>query len=118
MTNKINRSLRSKAVSRAVVAILAVLVVVLVAGFVFDWWGAVGDWLSGTGGGYWKGVPKTADGCVTTYQNLEGSGPIGSTCFKSTKLVPGYFNCEGQICYVEQLTSALWLRTDEVTVTP
>ena len=118
MTKKVNRWLRSKAGMRAIAAIVLVLVVVLVAGFVFGWWSALSESLSGSAGGFWKGEPKTADGCVTTYEAMDGSGPIGRTCFRSTKLNPGFFNCEGQLCYVQQLTEGQWLRTDEVTVYP
>ena len=118
MTKKLNRWLRSKSGTRVIAAILVLLVVVLVAGFAFGWWAELSTRLSGAAGGFWKGEPKTADGCVTTYQNLEGSGPIGTVCFRATKLNPGFYNCEGQICYVEQLGTGVWLRTDEVTVTP
>ena len=118
MTKKVNRWLRSKAGTRAIAAILVVLVVVLVAGFVFGWWSALSESLSGSAGGFWKGVPNTADGCVTTYEMKDGSGPLGRVCFRSTKLNPGFYNCEGNICYIQQLTEGKWLRTDEVVVTP
>ena len=116
MSKKPGHWLRSKSGTRVIAGILALLVVVLVAGFVFDWWGAVGDWLSGAAAGYWTAKPKTADGCVTTYQASDGSGPLGKACFRSAKLSPGYENCVDQLCYVQQLSDGLWLRNDEVTV--
>ena len=118
MGKKINRWLRSKTGTRVIAGILALIVVVLVAGFAFGWWDALGGWLSGGSSGFWKAVPTTADGCVTTYENQSGSGPIGSVCFRATKVNPGFYNCTNNICYVEQLSDHLWLRTDEVSVTP
>jgi len=116
MTRKVNRWLRSKAGTRIVAGILALLVVVLVAGFVFGWWSALGDWLSGASSGFWKGVPKTADHCVTTYRFAD-KAPLDKACFDRTKLAPGYNDCGADGCYVKKLDADQWYRTDEVNVT-
>ena len=68
--------------------------------------------------GFWKGVPKTADGCVTTYVVPDASAPLGSACFHWAKLNPGFFNCEGNVCYLQLASDTDWIRTDEVEVTP
>ena len=68
------------------------------------------------GKGFWKGVPNTADGCVTTYKAPDTSAPMGSGCFRWTKLNPGFFNCQGNLCYVQIYNSSDWIRTDEVDV--
>lgn len=68
-------------------------------------------------GGFWKAKPTTPDGCVTTYRMPDASAPIGSACFRWTKVSPGYFNCVGNICFVKTLSGDDWLRTDEVAVT-
>jgi len=67
--------------------------------------------------GFWKGVPKTADGCVTTYVVPDASAPLGSACFRWAKLNPGFFNCEGNVCYLQLSADTDWIRTDEVEVT-
>jgi hypothetical protein len=89
---------------------LLVIVLVLIAVLAISGVAAAGK-------GFWKGVPNTADNCVTTYTAPDASAPIGQACFRWTKLNPGYFFCQGNLCYLRLYYSDDWIRTDEVDVT-
>jgi len=68
------------------------------------------------GKGFWKGAPNTADNCVATYLAPDSNAPVGHACFRWTKLNPGFFNCQGNVCYLQMYGSDDWIRTDEVDV--
>ena len=69
------------------------------------------------GKGFWKGVPNTLDNCVTTYTMPDTNAPIGQACFRWTKLEPGFYHCDGNLCFLRIYQSNDWIRTDEVGVT-
>ena len=90
--------------------VIAIIVLVLIAVLAISSVAAAGkEW--------WKGVPTTADGCVTTYKAPSASGPTEQACFKWIKLYPGYFDCQGNICWVKMLQTDNWMRTFELDVT-